>query len=154
MIHPASLAKSFFLGTALIFTAPATAAGVNAQIGTGNIRVEFDGMLRSRVIARFDGKEIPLGGFSQSESVVAGGTPVLDFPHTGSKQENVSDRGRGRRLTLTGIASGIQKTVTVTVYDGMPRMAFFQVRYTSKGPGTAHVAAWTSHSYTIDAATG
>ena len=155
MIHPASFAKSFLLGAALIFTAPAVrASDAKAQIGTGNIRVEFDGMLRSRVIARFEGKEIPLGGFSQSESLVAGGAPILDFPHTGSKQENVNDLGRGRRLTLTGLASGIQKTVSVTVYDTMPRMAFFHVRYTNKGPNTAHVTGWTSHSFTIDAAAG
>ena len=34
------------------------------QIQSGNLRIEFDNHLRSRVIARFDGKETVMGPFS------------------------------------------------------------------------------------------
>jgi alpha-galactosidase len=131
------------------------AADAKAQIAAPNIRVEFDGQMRSRVIARFDGKDTPLGDFSASESVVAGGAPVLDFALTGNRQQNVTDdRGRGRRLSLTGRAGTLEKVVTVTVYDAMPRMAFYQVRYTNTAKEPVAVAGWTSHAYDIAASSG
>src|SRR5438045_2264619 len=94
------------------------AAPAGAQIESKNIRVEFNSLLHSRVVARFDGKEIPLGDFAPSESLTAGGSTVHDFTETARKSEAIRDeRGRGRRLTLTGASSGLQKRVLVTVYD-------------------------------------
>ena len=116
------------------------------QIESKNIRVEFNPLLHSRVVARFDGKETPLGDFGPSEWITAGGAPVRDFTQTAQKSENVRDeRGRGRRLTLTGASGGLQKRVLVTVYDEMPRMAFFQVKYTNRSNAPVRVSGWTNH---------
>ena len=41
--------------------------------------------------------------------------------------------GSGSRFVLTGTAASLKKTVTVTVYDQFPRMAFFDVAYTNTG---------------------
>ena len=39
------------------------------QIQSRSLRIEFDKQMRSRVVARFNGKEVPLGAFSASETV-------------------------------------------------------------------------------------
>ena len=131
------------------------AAPAGAQIESKNIRVEFNPQLHSRVVARFDGKEIPLGDFAASESLTAGGSTVRDFSETARKSEAVrDDRGPGHRLTLTGVSGGLQKRVVVTVYDDMPRMAFFQVSYTNKSGVPTRVTNWTNHAYSIAAQEG
>ena len=145
----ARLARALLIGFAF------TAAAANVQIESNNIHVEFDSLMRSRIVAKFDGKEIPLGDFGPAEFVTSGNSVIRDFTQTSHKQENVRDeRGRGRRLVLTGRAGGLQKTVVVTVYDETPRTAFFQVRYTNKARDTLHISGWTNHSYTIDAPAG
>jgi alpha-galactosidase len=147
--HVARLARALLIGFAF------TAAAANVQIESKNIHVEFDSLMRSRIVAKFDGKEIPLGDFGPAEFVTSGNSVIRDFTQTSHKQENVRDeRGRGRRLVLTGRAGGLQKTVVVTVYDETPRTAFFQVRYTNKARDTLHISGWTNHSYTIDAPAG
>ena len=133
----------------------ASAAPAGAQIESKNIRVEFNSLLHSRVVARFDGKEIPLGDFAPSVSLTAGGATVRDFNETARKSEAIrDDRGRGRRLTLTGVSGGLQKRVIVTVYDETPRMAFFEVQYTNKAGVPTHVTKWTNHAYSVAAKEG
>ena len=60
--------------------------------------------------------------------------------------------GHGRRLSVTGISSGLQKTVVVTVYDEIPRMAFFRVHYVNQSDVALRVTGWTNNQYAITAA--
>ena len=50
------------------------------SIETKNIRVEFDSVLHSRVVAKFDGKMIPIGDFGPSEFVTAAAAPIQKVP--------------------------------------------------------------------------
>src|SRR5690348_7893099 len=72
-----------------------------ASIEGRSIRVEFNGQLHSRVIAKFDGKEVALGDFSPSESVTVNDNAIQDFALTSHKTQTVHDEfGRGNRLSL------------------------------------------------------
>jgi alpha-galactosidase len=109
--------------------------------------------MHGRVVARFDGKSTPLGDFGPSEFVATPELAVQDFALAGQKRENVRDpRGHGRRLTITGKAAGLEKTVAITVYDEFPRMAFFQVRYRNQSGAAIHLTGWTNNRYTVDSA--
>ena len=132
--------------------APSQTASV-IGIETKNIRVEFNSLMHSRIVAKFDGRATPVGDFGPSEFVTAGASPIQDFKQSGHKTENVRDQlGHGRRLSITGISSGLQKTVVVTVYDEIPRMAFFQVHYLNQSAETLRVTGWTNNRYSITAA--
>ena len=61
-----------------LMAAPAFAAESTRAEG-GNIRIEFDDVLHSRVVALFDGKERVMGGFMPSESIRVSGQDVADF---------------------------------------------------------------------------
>jgi alpha-galactosidase len=120
-----------FLGILGTLIAPPllSAAGEAVSIDGKNIRVEFNSKMHSRIVAKFDGKETVLGDFGPSEFVMAGGAAVQDFNLTGHKVQNVREElGRGRQLSLTGVSGALQKTVVVTVYDEIPRMAFFETQ--------------------------
>src|ERR1700728_4697361 len=104
------------------------------QIQGGNLRIEFDHRLRSRVVARFGHKETVLGPFTASETVTTAGKLWTEFVLTSQKQGPVKDAfGDGKRLTIEGKEGALKKSVSVTVYDNFPTMAFFDVRYTNTG---------------------
>jgi len=125
------------------------------QIQGGNLRVEFDNRLRTRVIALFDNKETVLGPFTASETVTTTGKLWTEFVLTSQKQAPIKDAfGEGKRLTIEGKAGALKKSVSVTVYDSFPTMAFFDVQYTNTGTTALAVKSWTNNAYTINAQTG
>ena len=122
------------------------------QIQGVNLRIEFDNRLRSRVIARFDNKETVLGPFTASETVTTTGKLWTEFVLTSQKQSPIKDAfGEGKRLTIEGKAGALKKSVSVTVYDNFPAMAFFDVQYTNTGTTALAVKSWTNNAYTINA---
>ena len=79
----------------MLAPAPLRAASV-ISIESKNIRVEFDSLLHSRIVAKFDGKATPVGDFGPSEFVTAAAAPIQNFNLTGHKVENVRDERRPR----------------------------------------------------------
>lgn len=121
------------------------------QIQGATLRIEFDSILRTRVIARFDNKEEPIGPFSASETIAAADKAWTDFPMTNQKRERVSDAfGAGERIVVTGKSGALTKAVTVTMYDEFPTMAFFDVQYTNTGTNKLNIKSWTNNAYTIN----
>src|SRR5204862_7336391 len=84
---------------------PEQSAGAHVsltQIQSPSLRIEFDQRMRSRVVARFEGKEVPLGAFSASETVKGNQRSWRDFALTSQAHERVTDiYGNGEKLTLT-----------------------------------------------------
>ncbi len=123
-----------------------------AQIQGEHLRIEFDRNLRSRVVARFDGKETTMCPFVGSERAVAVDKTWAEFPLISQKNERVSDAfGSGERLIVVGKAGPLTKQVSVTIYDEFSAMAFFDVQYTNSGTAKLALKGWTNNAYTIDA---
>ena len=67
--------------------------------------------MRSRVVARFNGKEVPLGAFSASETVKGSERAWYTFALESQKQEHVSDvYGGGEQSFLIGTSGSLRKT--------------------------------------------
>jgi alpha-galactosidase len=149
------------LNKALLIAVPVAflggCAGTPSQVAVDgqNIRIEFDNLLHSRVVAKLGGQESALGAHSPSESIVVGGKDITDFALNGQKSEEVQDPlGAGRKVVITGAAGSIEKTVAVTVYDDFPRMAFFDVSYRNTGSTNLNVESWTNQHYSITPSAG
>ncbi|HEV2400950.1 MAG TPA: glycoside hydrolase family 36 protein [Candidatus Sulfotelmatobacter sp.] len=126
-----------------------------AQIQSPSLRIEFDKNMRSRVVARFGGKEIPLGAFSASETVKGSERSWYDFALSSQTHERATDTyGAGEKLTLMGISGVLNKNVSVTIYDEFPNLAVFDVSYTNVGKSQLKILEWTNNHYTIDAQRG
>jgi alpha-galactosidase len=148
-------------GTLAILLSPGMRASVAdvspdaPQIQGANLRVEFDHNLRSRVVARFDNKETEMGPFTASETVSSAGRVWSVFPLTSQKHDRVSDAfGPGEQLVVTGKSGALTKSVTVTVYDDFPAMAFFDVQYSNTGKTQLTFTGWTNNSYLLNAQPG
>jgi len=123
-----------------------------AQIQSPSLRIEFDKNMRSRVVARFGGKDIQLGAFSASETVKGSERSWYDFALNSQMHERVTDTyGAGEKLTLTGMAGELRKNLSVIVYDEFPNLAVFDVSYTNIGNSQLKILEWSNNSYTIDA---
>src|SRR3954467_4239811 len=110
---------------------PVSAVGKSPQIQSQSLRIEFDKHTRSRVIARFNDREIPLGTFSASETVQGNESTWNDFVLDSEKHEHISDNfGGGEKLTLIGSSGTLRKNLSVSIYDEFPNLAVFDVTYT------------------------
>ena len=92
------------------FAVAAEVPGGNPQIQGGNLRIEFDNHLRSRVVARFDKTETVMGPFTASETVTTADKLWTGFLLTSQKHEHTKDTfGEGERLTVEGKAGDAEK---------------------------------------------
>ncbi len=143
--------KTSTIALLALMGAPGFAAEA-ARIEGKDIRIEFDGIMQSRVTAVLGGQERVVGDFTPSESIRVSGNDIKDFSLQKQTHEPIRDRlGAGFRTVLTGTASSLKKTVTVTVYDRFPRMAFFDVEYANTGTADLSVSGWTNQHYSISA---
>src|SRR4051794_5338918 len=93
-------------------------AADSGAVEAGNLRIEFDAKMHSRVIARFEHRDIVMGPFSPSETLSVGGADLSDFALATVKRQPVKDSfGAGKQTTLTGTAGAVEKTVEITVHD-------------------------------------
>src|SRR5215831_4941744 len=126
-----------------------------AQIESPGLRIEFDKNMRSRVVARLGGKEIPLGAFSASETVKGSERSWYDFALASQTHERVTDTyGTGEKLTVAGTSGVLRKNLSVVVYDEFPNLAVFDVSYTNTGKFGLKILGWNNNGYTIDAQRG
>jgi alpha-galactosidase len=145
-----------WIALAIVFTFCASAAAVDVpagkpQIQGGNLRIEFDNHLRSRVVARFNQKETVMGPFTASETVTTADKTWTGFLLASQKRERTKDAfGEGERLTVEGKAGTLTKVVAVTIYDEFPTMAFFEVQYTNTGTTKLAIKNWTNNAYTVN----
>ncbi len=125
------------------------------EIQSPSLRIEFDKNMRSRVVARFKGKDVFLGPFSASETVKGSERSWSNFALASSAQERVADvYGAGEKLTLIGTSGELRKNVSVVIYDEFPNLAVFDVTYTNIGKSQLKVLEWNNNHYTIDAQSG
>jgi alpha-galactosidase len=142
------------LAPLLALEVPAADASVVRLEGRG-IRLEFDEMLRSRVVATSGGAEVAAGPFSASESLGTARGEVAEFRFEGEDEQPVCDvMGAGRRHRLTGRAGDVGKTVEVTFYDDFPGVAVVQAAYTNHGRAEIRIRSWTNGRYSVAATPG
>ena len=120
------------------------------EVAGDGIRLEFDGQMRSRVIAT-TGAETVLGPFTESETLTTDGGEAGGFALERVRSDTVTDAlGEGRRTTLTGRAGALVKEVEVVSYSGRPGWLFLRARYRNEGDAPLQVRGFTNHRYAFD----
>jgi len=125
-----------------------------AAVGDNAIRLEFDSNLRSRVAVGRDGSFEPLTDFEPSETLwLADGARIERFAFRDQRSEGVNDgHGRGTRHILRGLAEGIEKEVSVVLYDRFPGFALLSVAYRNIAPTPASIAGWVNGAHILEPA--
>ncbi|HEY7246391.1 MAG TPA: glycoside hydrolase family 36 protein [Xanthobacteraceae bacterium] len=125
---------------------------MRAELGDSGIRLEFDSVLRSRIVAIRDGNFEPLTEFEPSETLrLADGTRIERFALADQRSEGVNDaHGGGTNHVLRGLAEeGIEKEVSVVLYDRFPGFALLSVAYRNIGQRPAGIAGWVNGAHIL-----
>jgi alpha-galactosidase len=153
----AATTTTLWVALTIVFASSSPAAAADSPTGTpqiqgGNLRIEFDNHLRSRVVARFGKTETVMGPFTASEIVTTANRAWTGFLLTSQKHGRTKDAfGEGDQLTVEGKSQTLTKIVTVTVYDDFPAIAFFDVQYTNAGTFKLAINSWTNNAYMVNA---
>jgi alpha-galactosidase len=119
------------------------------EIEAGNIRIEFDQNMHSRVFAVYD-NSIAIGDFSASEVITIAGKTVSEFVFKSIKSGLIEDvTGKGIQHILTGEAGILRKTITATSYEKFPALVLFSVTYTNTGDQDLQIDGWVNNRYKI-----
>ncbi len=59
--------------------------------------------------------------------------------------------GAGQKLSLSGTSGGLRESLSVTIYDGFPNLAIFDVSYANVGKSPLEIVKWKNNHYTFDA---
>jgi len=123
-----------------------------ARIGDAALGLEFDGQMRTRLLARQGGATVAVTGFHASERLrVTGGRWIDGFALGEQAVDRVDGpHGAGVRHRLKGVSKdGVEKTVTVTFYERHPGLALLRVSYRNSGQTALPVEAWSNSGYTL-----
>ena len=125
-----------------------------AAVQGDGIRLEFDGAMKSRVVAT-SGTETALGPFTESETLQTAAGDVGGFTLQSQKRDTVSDAlGEGRRTILAGRSGSLVKEVEVIAYAGRPGWLFLKTRYRNEGAEPVQVRGFTGHRYAFEPGPG
>ena len=140
----------FYAGLCLALTA----CNKPVQIRNGNLLIEVNDRLETRVHQLAPGTKPLMSDFSGSEYLVCKKFVAKQFPGKSVSAEHFSDqRGNGMRNTLTGMFKqdgyAITKILEISVYDSFPDMAFFRLQYVNTGQRDIDIIKWVNHAYPV-----
>src|SRR5271166_6393054 len=130
----------------------ASAAEPPVAVGDKAITLEFDAELRSRVLAREAGGLEPLTDFEPGETLrLANGRSVDRFRFIDARSEEADDaHGRGTRHLVRGRSSeGIEKEISIVLYDRYPGFALLKVAYRNVGDAPAGIKRWVNGAHVL-----
>jgi alpha-galactosidase len=119
------------------------------HVQSGDLRLEFDRRMWSRVVARTAAGEVPLGELAPTEVIQVGGREETEFELRQSGRAPIEHvrLGRGQRIHLDGANPRLGKRVTLTVYDAHPGLVTIESRYTVLGQRSLAVQRWTHRRF-------
>jgi alpha-galactosidase len=120
----------------------------------GDLSIEFDAKLYSRIVSNHVAQENVLGDFQASEYLeTTDGLIISDFTFSNKKVQTINDElGTGQQVELIGLSGeGIQKNTVMRIYERYPSMAFFTVSYTNNSTSPIKIAKWVNNNYTLAA---
>ena len=132
-------------------------AGRPVPVGDAVIGLEFDALLLSRVVARPGATLEPLTDFEPGEALrLADGKRIDRFAFRGQHSTRVSDaHGGGARHILRGLADeGIEKQISIVLYDQLPGFAILSVAYRNAGAAPVSIRGWANGAHVLKPAAG
>ena len=151
--HQSFLAITFVL-VSLIWTLNSCNESKIHQIESGDLTIEIDGKLNTRIQSK-DKLSTPLNlAFQNSEFIVFRGKELTDFSLSSTTEKPISDDvGNGMQYTFTGnyqIGSfAFEKLLTINSYEMFPEMLIFQVAYKNTSSQPLEIESWVNNHYNI-----
>ncbi len=149
ILKKTGLLNWIFIGFITTITGCATQPSDRLDVRTENsyvyfenekIQLRFDEQLFCKVSYREDGNLLSINDDSHNQSsglpshfIEINGQIFSQFKRTSHKVEDLDDEffGKGKRLILTGVQSGLRKTLSVEMYEDFPDVAISECTYSN-----------------------
>tara|TARA_R110000850_G_scaffold112512_16_gene226546 strand:+ start:736 stop:2826 length:2091 start_codon:yes stop_codon:yes gene_type:complete len=118
----------------------------------GDLQLEFNQQLQSKVFRKQNGQSTPLQkSFETSEYIVLESGTLGAFQAESYAVNAIqNDLGAGQEYVITGsTADGMEKQVTVSLYDNHPDTALMSVQYTNHTDESVRVLKWVNNHYRL-----
>jgi alpha-galactosidase len=118
-----------------------------ATLHDGLLRIEWDARLHTRLSRRVGADWLPLTRWAPADYLLrSDGRHIADFAFQRRIDAVVDDEhGPGTQLALVGkAAEGVEKTLTVTLYERHPGIALVRATYRNTSPETLVLRSWTN----------
>jgi alpha-galactosidase len=121
------------------------------KIEGGNICIEYNNNLYSRIFSNIDGHSIVLGNFSPSEFVKVEGKIIDDFKFDSLSSSTTEDKiGKCKQHKIFSSSSLLKKIINITGYEEFPTMLFLQVDYENINNSELQIDSWTNNNYILN----
>ena len=129
----------------------AAAADPAVRVADSVIGIEFDSASRSRVLAWRGNAFEPITDYEPSESLLLAGADRLDeFRFQDARQDRIEDaHGAGARHVLRGSGEGIEKELSIVLYDRFPGFALFNVIYRNVRDKPVVIQGWVNGAHAL-----
>lgn len=117
---------------------------------TPAIKFEVNDKLHTSLSGFRNGDLVRITDFQPSEYIMLSSGAIKDFDIINTEIKRINEKpGRGRSLTVTGNAEGIEKKLVVSVYDNYPSVAVTEVVYTNNTSEPVDVHNWVNNAYSL-----
>lgn len=116
------------------------------------LQIQFNDSLFSKVTSTLENENKTLNDYSATEYVVVDGKEIKNYFIKKVERRDIENIiGEGEELVVTGLSNeGIQKQVSVSIYDDFPTAAIFNVTYINNGKKKITINKWVNNSYNIN----
>ena len=152
MTHTSFASRVLLLSAFCCLTfAACTSRNETHQIVSGELILEFDSQMHSKISASFENAAVLERNFSPSEYVVVDGEVVSEFELAGiDARETTGLLGRGTRHTVSGTSRGrINKNVAATAYEDFPGLVTLTVEYRNDSTTPITISKWVNSAHAV-----
>jgi alpha-galactosidase len=134
----------------------AGAAEPAVRIGDAAIMLEFDAALRSRILAPSGTALEPITDYEAGETLrLAGGGRIEEFHFQDAQRSSIKDvHGPGTRHVVRGTNEGIEKQLSIVLYERYPGFALLDVAYRNNRAEPVDLEGWVNGAHVLKPAAG
>ncbi|WP_273277776.1 glycoside hydrolase family 36 protein [Maribacter polysiphoniae] len=122
-------------------------------IQQGNLTLEINGNLKTRLSATFEEAKPLMDDFQSSEQLVVAKQGLTDFSVEGVEETSLEGSLTGRQWVVNGVYNdnglSVGKKLIITAYDKYPDLLTTKVIYTNTSNSDVFVEEWTNNGYQI-----
>jgi alpha-galactosidase len=134
----------------------AGAAEPAVRIGDAAIILEFDAALRSRILTPSGTALEPITDYEAGETLrLAGGNRIEEFHFQDAQRSSIKDvHGPGTRHVVRGTNEGIEKQLSIVLYERYPGFALLDVAYRNNRAEPVDLEGWVNGAHVLKPAAG
>jgi len=127
----------------------------NVKLSNGNLTIEFNNLLHSKLSSNYAENNRNLTEFSASEFITVENKEIKDFIFLEKIESEFTDKiGKGKITIIKGLYKNdtisVEKIVEIKSYENFPDIFFLKVKFINKSSDSLLVQNWVNGNYILN----